>query len=218
MSLVRATPASTGYVANISERAFTQGTFFCSEYRVVRERDGSIAGCMWLVHATPARTGYVTYTSERAFTQGNECMNERGIDLLPVCFCVRWIRRSHSFFLSNTFFFSNVCYSVFFQSEGKIRYRTRRIIAILFFFLIYRSASLYVMRYLYFFCFLSCRHSRSFVKECTELLYSCTYTDATHTKVHAISVLLFCKLYLLIILKLREPMHFFFGTTKQRFF
>jgi hypothetical protein len=27
-SLVRATPATTGYVANISERAFTQGTFF----------------------------------------------------------------------------------------------------------------------------------------------------------------------------------------------
>ena len=26
--LVRATPASTEYVANISERAFTQGTFF----------------------------------------------------------------------------------------------------------------------------------------------------------------------------------------------
>ena len=28
MSLVRATPARTGYVAYISERAFTQGTFF----------------------------------------------------------------------------------------------------------------------------------------------------------------------------------------------
>jgi hypothetical protein len=27
-SLVRATPATAGYVANISERAFTQGTFF----------------------------------------------------------------------------------------------------------------------------------------------------------------------------------------------
>jgi len=28
MSLVRATPTRTGYVAYISERAFTQGTFF----------------------------------------------------------------------------------------------------------------------------------------------------------------------------------------------
>ncbi len=45
-ALVRATPASTGYVANISERAFTQGIFFCSEYRAVRERVGSIAGSM----------------------------------------------------------------------------------------------------------------------------------------------------------------------------
>jgi len=133
-------------------------------------------------------------------------MNERGIDLLPVCFCVRWIRRSHSFFLSNTYiFFSNVCYSVFFQSEGKIRYRTRRIIAIVFFLNLPVGIS---VRYALPF-FLSCRHSRSFVKECTELLSSCTYTYATHTKVHAISVLLFCKFYLLIILKLREPMHFF---------
>ena len=45
-SLVRATLASAGYVANISERAFTQDIFFCSEYRAVRERVGSIAGSM----------------------------------------------------------------------------------------------------------------------------------------------------------------------------
>ena len=105
------------------------------------------------------------------------------------------------------FFFSNVCYSVFFQSEGKIRYRTRRIIAIVFFLNLPVGISVhYALSF--FFC-LSCRHYRSFVKECTDLLSSCTYTYATHTKVHAISVLLFCKLYLLIILKLREPMHFF---------
>jgi hypothetical protein len=104
-------------------------------------------------------------------------------------------------------------YLFFFYFLGKIRYRTRRIIAIVFF-KIYRSVSMYVMRYLFFFC-LSCRHYRSFVKECTDLLSSCTYTYATHTKVHAISVLLFCKFYLLIILTSREPMHFFFGTTKK---
>jgi hypothetical protein len=92
---------------------------FCSEYRVVRERDGSIAGRMSLVHATPARTGNVAYTSERAFTQGNECMNERGINRLPVCFSVRWIRRSHSFFFQTLIIFSNVCYSFFFSVSGK---------------------------------------------------------------------------------------------------
>jgi len=117
------------------------------------------------------------------------------------------------FFVKHLFFFSNVCYSVFFQSEGKIRYRTRRIIAIVFFLNLPVGIS---VRYALPF-FLSCRHSRSFVKECTELLSSCTYTYATHTKVHAISVLLFCKFYLLIILKLREPMHFFWNN-KTTFF
>jgi hypothetical protein len=144
-------------------------------------------------------------------------MTKRGIDLLPVCLCVRWIRRSHSLFFCKTliFFLSNVCYSVFFQSEGKIRYRTRRIIAIVFFLNLPVGIS---VRYAlaFFFC-LSCRHSRSFVKECTELLSSCTYTYATHTKVHAISVLLFCKFYLLIILTLLEPMHFFFWNNKTTF-
>jgi hypothetical protein len=141
---------------------------------VERERDGSIAGRMSLVHATPARTGYVACTSKRAFTQGNECMNERGIDRLPVCFSVRWIRRSHSFFFPNTYFFFQRMLQLFFQPEGKIRYRTRRIIASVF--LIYRLASLYVMRYTFFFWRAvilahSCKSVQSiYVRVCTQLL------------------------------------------------
>jgi len=141
-------------------------------------------------------------------------MKKRGIDRLPVCFSVRWIRffmylafhRFLSFFFLNTcFFFQLMLLLFFFQPEGKIRYRTRRIIASVF--LIYRSASLYVMRYTFFFWRAvildhSCKSVQSiFVRVRTQLLGIQEYMQ---------SAWFFCNLYLLIILKLREPMHFFF--------
>ena len=135
-------------------------------------------------------------------------MNKRGIDLLPVCLCVRWIRRSHSFFCQTLiFFFSNVCYSVFFQSEGKIRYRTRRIIAIVFFLNLPVGISVRYALPFFFFVMPSFSLIRERVYRASIFVY--VHICYAYKSIHAISVLLFCKFNLLIILTLREPMHFF---------